>query len=650
MDEQKHQKLSVLIPVWQRFRNLVMHLSMLMALYMLLRLLFYLFNSGYYEGLTLIRVWDIFRGGLLFDLSALMYLNGVYIVLYLLPLAFVQTKVWQKFMFWLFIIPNAVAISFNTGDIIYFDFTLKRTTADVFIFAGENNMGALFLDFLRDYWYGFLIGILLIATMIIGYRKLCLPQQKIRFRFSYFIVALFVWALSGFLSVMGMRGSFTDKTFPITIGDAGEFADKPLDMALVLNTPFTIMKTIERQSLQEKQYFTEQALDSIYQTVYQPVDDKAFQAQNVVFLVMESFSREYVGFFNPAVSAEESLTPFLDSLSGESYCFMRAFANGRQSISALPAICAGIPYAEQPFVTSAYAFNEIIGLGQLLKKENYHTSFFHGANNGSLGLGAFMNLAGYDHYFGKNEYGNDADYDGSWGIRDQDFFRFFVDKLNEFPQPFHSVIFSLSSHPPYTLPENYTDSFPHIKDPMHRAYRYCDYAIRIFFEAAKQTEWYKNTLFVITADHGTRSKTDKKYMSTVGGYAIPIIFYQPTDTVLRAKDSSVVQQLDIMPSTAAYLGYDKAFFSFGKNAFEADSAGEAFVNVDALWQYIRGDYVLLFQNDEAEGLYNYETDPSLEHNLISEKPNISTEYEIKLKAFIQRHNHAMIHNALKYKP
>jgi phosphoglycerol transferase MdoB-like AlkP superfamily enzyme len=437
-----------------------------------------------------------------------------------------------------------------------------------------------------------------------------------------------------------------NKTFPITIGDAGKYTDKPLDMALVLNTPFSIIKTAEKLSLQETHFFSEDELAEIY-TVRKDFEVKdEFNALNVVIITMESFSREYVSFFNPDLSASETYTPFLDSLAGESLCFMRAFANGRQSVSALPAICAGIPYAEQTFVSSPYASNEFTGLGNLLSEKEYHTSFFHGANNGSLGLDAFMKRAGYKHYFGKDEYGNNADYDGSWGIRDEAFFGFFADKLNTFPQPFHSVIFSLSSHHPYSLPEHYADSFPKLESPKLRAYRYSDNALRSFFKAAAQSDWYENTLFIITADHGAQSK-NPRYANPVGAYAVPIIFFNPADSDLKGTDSTVVQHLDIMPSVLAYLNYEKPFFAFGKNVFKSRHSFGAFINSNEIWQHIRGDYVIQMRNDSVTGRFNYETDFSLENPL---KPNDTLSVaEKQLKAFIQTHNYRMIHNKMQLK-
>ncbi len=632
-------------PLLQRFIKLWLQIAVVMVFFMMTRILFYFYNYNYFPDTSTSYYLTILRGGLRFDFSAVMFLNILYIVLFLLPFGFTNKKIWRKSMLILFVVINSIGLLANVMDTYYFDFILKRSTANVFMFATENNILRLLVDFLIDFWSGFLIGFLVVILLIIAYKKSDFKEIPIRKNLTTISVGFFIWAFSIGLSILGMRSSIVNKTFPISIGDAARYVKRPADMALILNTPFSIIKTVERTNLEPKNYFTQNQLDSLYNPIYKPAKTGKFKPDNVVIILLESFGQEFVGYFNPNMSAEKSNTPFLDSLAGKSYCFMRAFANGRKSISALPAICAGIPYAKQSFVRSPYVYNKIKGLGEMLSEKGYNTSFFHGANNGSLGLGGFMNSAGYDRYFGKDEYGNNSDYDGSWGIRDVPFFNYFADKLNEFPEPFHSVIFSLSSHHPYSLPEQYADSFPNVKEPQTRAYRYSDNALRAFFQKAKKSKWYKNTLFVITADHTARS-VKKTLQTSITNYSIPILFFHPSDSTLVGKDSTVIEQLDITPTIASYLNYDKEFLTFGENAFSKSDDGEAFINMDNLWQYISGDYVVILKNDGVFALYNYKKDPELSDNLIDKLPKIKERFETRLKAFIQRYTYRMLENKL----
>src|SRR4029077_11050150 len=122
-------------------------------------------------------------------------------------------------------------------------------------------------------------------------------------------------------------------------------------------------------------------------------------------------------------------------LISQSRAYQYSFANGRKSIDAMPSVISSIPSIEVPYVLSHYSGNKVNSLAGLLKEKGYYTAFFHGAPNGSMGFQAFANLCGFDRYFGKDEYGNDDDYDGIWGVWDHAFFNFFVRQLNGFQEP-----------------------------------------------------------------------------------------------------------------------------------------------------------------------------------------------------------------------
>lgn len=210
----------------------------------------------------------------------------------------------------------------------------------------------------------------------------------------------------------------------------------------------------------------------------------------------------------------------------KSYVLENGFAAGRKSIDALPAVLAGIPSGELPFILTPYVSNRIQSLPQLLKEKGYHTSFFHGAPNGSMGFKALVNLFGVEYYYGKDEYNNDQDFDGTWGIWDEPFLQFFANKLDSFPQPFQSTLFTVSSHEPFQVPEQYKNVFPRGEHPIREVTGYTDFALKRFFATIRNKPWFDKTLFVITADHASISH-HPTYQTAWGNMAIPIFFYHP---------------------------------------------------------------------------------------------------------------------------
>jgi phosphoglycerol transferase MdoB-like AlkP superfamily enzyme len=175
--------------------------------------------------------------------------------------------------------------------------------------------------------------------------------------------------------------------------------------------------------------------------------------------------------------------------------FPNSFANGKRSIEGIPAIIAGIPsLLSDPFITSAYSGNNVTSFASLLKKKGYHTVFYHGGTNGTMGFDNFSRLAGFDHYFGRTEYNNDKDFDGTWGIYDEPFLQRTISELNKVNSPFAATIFTLSSHHPYKIPEKYIGKFPEGTLPIHAAVRYADFALEKFFNAASSAPWFKDYL------------------------------------------------------------------------------------------------------------------------------------------------------------
>src|SRR5690606_31537909 len=374
----------------------------------------------------------------------------------------------------------------NIVDFGYYKFTLKRTTGTIFEqFSNEENKLKLTFDFFIDYWYLLLVFILVLYLLWWLYDRVKIRSARPFKLLNYGTHSLIFLLIIG-LTIVGMRGGWRHSTRPITLSNAGEYVERPEEMYIVLNTPFSIFRTLGSVKLKPVHYFDEEELKSIYNPVYNPHPDSTFKPLNVVFLIIESLGKEHVGILNKNLDngSYKGYTPFLDSLIAESYTFTQTFANGRKSIDALPAIISGIPSIQEPFVLSIYSSNETSSLAKLLSEKGYETAFFHGAPNGSMGFSAYTKLAGFQKYYGKSEYGNDADYDGIWGICDEPFMQFMAQELNTFKEPFFSALFTLSSHHPFKVPEKYIDTFPKGPLPVQEPIGYTDLALRNFFETA----------------------------------------------------------------------------------------------------------------------------------------------------------------------
>ncbi len=626
---------------------LVYRFVLLMLLYSLGRILFFVFNKSMFPNVDISSFLRIMRGGVMFDTSAILFLNAIYFLLFLLPFPFKFGERYQRTLKWVYMCINSVGLAFNYIDIIYYPFILKRTTASTFdIVSNDAGNFRLIFRFFYDFWY---IALIWLITLFLLARLYSLftptPVIKTGGRLKY-IVSSFVGLIlvSGF-SVIGMRGGYMESTRPISLNNAGKYVNSTEEMSLVQNTPFCILKTIGNKAFEIRHYFnSEDELDKIYTPVRIPQPIEPLKHDNVVVIILESFSREFIGSLNKDLDNGnyKGYTPFIDSLISKSYVFTNAFANGRKSIDAIPSVTASIPALVVPYVISERSGNRINSLAGILGKEGYQTAFFHGAPNGSMGFDAFAKIAGFDRYVGKDEFGDDNGFDGIWGIWDEPFFQFFANQMNQMKEPFFTTIFSVSSHHPFKVPEKYVAEYPEEHIPLQKCIRYTDHALKEFFDKASKMPWYKNTLFVITSDHCSEAYF-KEYKTLVNYFAAPLIFFKG-DGSLIGKDESLAQQIDIMPTVLGYLNYPKPYVAFGNNLFNPLSPRFVINYIENSYQFLSGDLAYYFTDNELTAIYNRKKDPFLLENLLLKTS--SDEKQLLFKAVVQQFNNRMVQNHL----
>ncbi|WP_343617841.1 LTA synthase family protein [Flavobacterium sp.] len=498
----------------------------------------------------------------------------------------------------------------------------------------EKEALGLFFYFIKEFWYIpliFLVLSILFWFSIPNFRNKTeirtFTKQKL-FKQSFYLLTSVL-----FLIIIG-RGGFQKK--PLRIVDAAKYSSLN-NTALILNTPFCILKTItKKDDIEKVHYFEKKRLDSIYNPLISIHHKAPATKKNVVIIILESFGHENIN---------RKQTPFLDSLITKSYYFKNGFANGKVSIDAVPSIISSIPsLMNNSFIISSYSLDNTNSLPKILKKEGYTTSFFHGAFNGSQNFDQYAKVAGFEKYYGKDEYIGPEAFDGKWGIFDEEFLQFFAGKLNTFKEPFFSSIFTISSHNPYKIPERYNGKFPKGTTIVQESIAYTDYSLKLFFENAKKQKWYSNTLFVISADHtsaGGNSETDK---TNIAKFHIPILFFDPGNPTFCGVDEKNFQQIDIMPSVIDYLGINTDLICFGKSYSSKENY--AVYYLQGIYHCVQDDYYLAFANNEVIGLYNWKKDPLLKENIQSQNNKKTLEMSNFLKAYIQNFNERVIDNKL----
>ncbi|MDM8232076.1 sulfatase-like hydrolase/transferase [Phocaeicola barnesiae] len=644
--------------------SLAWNLLLVYVCYFICRLTFLLTNWAIFgDQFEWGYMFRLFAAGTIFDTTAILYSNALFIVLFLFPFHWKERSAFYRVVCWVFVAVNTFFLISNLVDCVYFRFSGRRTTMSVFQeFSHEagGNMTSIFLKEFAVNWY---LVVLAVALGILLYKLFRSPRPLPLHgpKWSYYVVQTVSLLVMAPFVVFGMRGGMTAATRPITISNANQYADRPLDACLVLNTPFSLFRTLGKKAFIVPQYLSEEEAVRVYSPLHTPADSIQFRPMNVVVLIVESFSKEFVGSFNTHLDngTYKGYTPFLDSLLTKGLTFQYSYSNGRKSIDGMPSVLSSIPSFVEPFFLTPASLNNVSSLARELKHKGYYSAFFHGAMNGSMGFQAFANSVGFDSYWGRTEYNEDPkyhgddDFDGTWAIWDEEFLQFFCDRMTEFKQPFVTSVFTATSHNPYALPERYKNVFPKGTHPIHECIGYTDNALRHFFATASKQPWYNNTLFVITADHASMNE-HPEYVTDLGAFTVPILFYAPGMPELQGKDTeTVVEQIDIMPTVLGILGYDRPYIGFGQDILHTpkeDKFAVNYISGSGIYQLVKGDYLIQFDGEQVIHAYRFRTDVLMKDDVKDSMPQeVRKEMETQLKSIIQQYMQRMNNNELVYR-
>lgn len=643
---------------------LIWNLVLVYIVYFICRLAFVLVNWDVFGGnLSFGYAMSLFGAGVIFDTTAILYSNALFILLFLLPFHWKENARFYQVVRWLFTIVNSIMLITNLIDCVYFGYTGKRTTTSVlqeFQHEGGGNLASIFLDGFINYWYL----VIMAGVLCYGlYRLFRSPKDfPIRNLKVYYLSQIVCLLLAVPFTIFGMRGGMTTATRPITISNANQYVNRPLDAGIVLNTPFAIFRTLDKQPFVTPHYMSDAEAKALYTPVHMPADSASFRPMNVVVLIVEGMTKQHLGSVNRHLDNGQykGFMPFIDSLMTRSLSFEYSYSNGRKSIDGMPSVLSSIPNFVEPFFLTPAALNDVSSLaGELTRHKGYTSAFFHGAMNGSMGFMAFARSVGFQKYFGRTEYNEDpnyngdADFDGTWAIWDEEFLQFYCDRMSEMKEPFVTSVFTASSHGPFALPERYIGKFPKGNDPMLETVAYADMSIQRFFEKAAKQPWYNNTLFVLTADH-TSLNSYPEYTTDLGYYKVPIIFFAPGMPELQGMDhEKIVEQIDIMPSVLGLLGYDRPFVGFGQDIFHTPAEDKIAVNyipASGIYQLLKGDYLIQFDGTNVLHAYRFRTDTLMQEDVKDSMPQDTLkEMENTLKSIIQQYMQRMNNNELVYR-
>lgn len=516
-------------------KSIFIFLGFNLVIYSVLRIFFLFYHWNQLKSLSTAELITSLLMGIRFDLVIIGILTGLVALLFI----FLPNKI-AKFLSLIWVVAHALILTVNIVDIELINFVGRRFTASLIFMAGEEKT-ATFWQFKPLLTFGI---ILMISYIFANFQILRRMSADFLKPWKLWKKALFtVFALIVILVLT--RGGVQEK--PISFVDAKVF-NHSFAHELILNSSFTLLKSFGRNRLEKFHVMPEEKMLSLlnvekaqaYKIAAKP------NQKNVVLLILESFSREYISEIN---------TPFFLELAKDGVYFKNSYANARRSVEGMAAIMAGIPsLMDDPYLSSEFSTNKMVSLGHLLKAQGYETAFFHGAKNGSMRFDAFTHAAGFDHYHGKNEYlsktSDTKNDDGAWGIFDEPFLGYGCSEISLLKTPFLTGIFTISSHIPFRIPEDFQRKIAGAPQenlsPLLKSIYYTDQSLKAFFECARTKPWFNQTIFVFMADHTGPALNENSGFKSL--YEIPILFYGAGIKDAHMNENEYAQHIDILPT------------------------------------------------------------------------------------------------------
>ena len=467
-------------------------------------------------------------------------------------------------------------------------------------------------------------------TLILAYqffRKqsiLSRPQPK-WFERPVLVVIVFTLAFIGARSSLQHRAINPSYT---------AFTNDPLVNSLTLNSTYSLLYAVSQMSgevssfelypnMKQDDVITEihkamglektQFPSSEFPTLHKQTATQHFdRPKNLVIILEESLGAQFVGSLGGL-----PLTPEYDKLVPEGWSFNNLYATGTRSVRGIEAVITGfVPTPARSTVKLPNSQTNFFSIAKLLGRQGYDTNFIYGGGAHFDNMKTFFLGNGFDSIIEEKDFVN-PEFLGSWGVSDEDLFskanQDFITKSKS-GQPFFSLVFSSSNHDPYEFPDNKIELYNTPKNTRENAVKYADYAIGQFFKLAKKENYWKDTVFLVVADHDAR--TTRSDLVPIPSFHIPALILG--EGIAPKQDSRITSQIDLAPTLLSLIGVDSTHPMIGQDMTNVsdDYIGRAIMQFNDNQAYMKGNQVVILQPQKSPKTFLYENSTLLPSNKV----------------------------------
>ncbi|OBX08317.1 phosphoglycerol transferase I [Gallibacterium salpingitidis] len=539
------------------------------VLFAVLRVLFVVTYTDYFfDDIEFSQLLQAFFYGIRFDLNITTIFLAPILLIGALPFRFVYSPKIQKGLAYLAL---AVFIGFTVitlVDITYFGEVYRHVGREVTAISED-------ISFIFEVAFGSrllntILGTIFLLLVIVSFYYMViknitvaekLPALPIRIIASVLFIVVCVWLARGMI----IKGR------PISYADAFDEDAASINQAnLILNTPFVVLKQVRAQ----EQLKPLNLLTPTEQQLALPAKDTfIFQSKiaptrkNIVLILLESWSYKYI---DALAHRGYGATPFMDQLIAQSQTWDHYYAAGKRSIIGIQAILSSVPvFSNHPTLGFGLELNRVSQIGKILDQQHYRTIMMQTSNRRSFNVNSIANVLGFQEYYGKEDvpiikqYPQEPPHFG-W---DYDSLQFLLNKLNQTPteQPFFAFLFTGSTHEPFADAGKEFHLYPHNaanENGFLNVLRYSDWSLEQFMQGAQQQPWYKNTIFIFTADHTLNSLPSENLDEQ---FHIPLVIFAPDGSLPAQHSPQYASQYDLLPTIMDLLGIQTPISTFGQS-------------------------------------------------------------------------------------
>jgi phosphoglycerol transferase MdoB-like AlkP superfamily enzyme len=402
------------------------------------------------------------------------------------------------------------------------------------------------------------------------------------------------------------------------------FTNDPLVNSLTLNSTYSLLYAVSQMSgevssfelypnMKQDDVITQihkamglektQFTSSEFPTLHKQVATRHFdRPKNLVIILEESLGAQFVGSLGGL-----PLTPEYDKLVPEGWSFNNLYATGTRSVRGIEAVITGfVPTPARSTVKLPNSQTNFFTIAKLLGRQGYDTNFIYGGGAHFDNMKSFFLGNGFDSIIEEKDFLN-PEFLGSWGVSDEDLFskanQDFVTKSKS-GKPFFSLVFSSSNHDPYEFPDNKIELYNTPKNTRENAVKYADHAIGHFFKLAKQENYWKDTVFLVVADHDAR--TTRSDLVPIPSFHIPALILG--EGIAPKQDSRITSQIDLAPTLLSLIGVDSTHPMIGQDMTNVsdDYIGRAIMQFNDNQAYMKGNQVVILQPQKSPKTFLYD--------------------------------------------